>query len=117
MKLSKKNLVAAALFTGAAISAAFGQTPAEAIEKHRAAAKAAAGADLIGIYNAACGTGAPPPGRGPGRGAGAGPRPPREEWYAEPVRVFDNLYYLGTKVHGAWAVTTPQGIIVIDGLF
>jgi metallo-beta-lactamase class B len=37
--------------------------------------------------------------------------------YNEPVRVFDNLYFLGTKVHESWAVTTSDGIILIDALF
>jgi metallo-beta-lactamase class B len=47
-----------------------------------------------------------------GRGA-----PPRETWYAEPAKVADNLYFLGTKVHSAWALVGSQGIIVIEALF
>ena len=31
--------------------------------------------------------------------------------YAEPAQVFDNLYFVGTRNHGAWAVTTPAGIL------
>jgi metallo-beta-lactamase class B len=31
--------------------------------------------------------------------------------------VFDNLYYLGQSAYSAWAVTTSDGIIVIDALF
>ena len=88
-------------------------------DTHRANAKAAAGTDLTGVLTAACP--APPapgtPGRGPGRGTGPRPTPPREEWYNEPVKVFDNLYFLGTKVHDAWAVSTSDGIILIDALF
>jgi len=34
----------------------------------------------------------------------------------EPVRVFDNLYYVGLQQLGAWAVTTSQGIMLIDAL-
>lgn len=34
----------------------------------------------------------------------------------EPVKVFDNLYYVGLTELGAWAVTTSQGIILIDTL-
>jgi metallo-beta-lactamase class B len=58
----------------------------------------------------------------PGR-AGAAPAnaarqpPPREEWHAEPVKVFDNFYFIGTKEHGAWGVTTSDGLIVIDALY
>jgi metallo-beta-lactamase class B len=44
-------------------------------------------------------------------------QPAREEWYNEPVKVFDNLYFFGTKVHESWAVTTSEGIVVIDALF
>jgi metallo-beta-lactamase class B len=41
----------------------------------------------------------------------------RALWYAEPVKVFDNLYWLGTKIHSSWALTDGQGIIIIDTLF
>jgi metallo-beta-lactamase class B len=34
----------------------------------------------------------------------------------EPAKIFDNLYYLGVPSVSAWAVTTSQGIIVIDSL-
>jgi metallo-beta-lactamase class B len=39
---------------------------------------------------------------------------PRADWYVEPVKVFDNLYYLGTNVDSVWAITTSEGIILID---
>jgi metallo-beta-lactamase class B len=49
---------------------------------------------------------------------------PRDKWYgdpergyAEPVRVFDNLIYLGSKKDSIWAVTTSAGIILIDTNF
>jgi len=86
---------------------------------HRTAAKAAAGQDLVGVYNTACPSEAPPAPRPVVAGAARGPRPdpPRDQWYAEPVKVFDNLYFVGTKVHGSWAVTTSDGIIVLDTLF
>lgn len=32
------------------------------------------------------------------------------------TKVFDNLYYVGVKPVGAWAVTTSEGIILIDAL-
>ena len=31
--------------------------------------------------------------------------------------MFDNLYYIGTRVHSAWALTTSEGIIIIDSLY
>ena len=43
--------------------------------------------------------------------------PPRSEWYTEPQKVFDNLYYVGGSAqmnHNAWAVTTSAGIILFD---
>jgi metallo-beta-lactamase class B len=33
---------------------------------------------------------------------------------AEPMQVFDNLYFLGTKQVATWAIVTPAGIILID---
>jgi metallo-beta-lactamase class B len=43
--------------------------------------------------------------------------PPRETWYAEPARVFDNLYFVGGEIHSSWALTTTDGIILIDTIF
>ena len=31
--------------------------------------------------------------------------PARNTWYAEPAKVFDNLYFVGGKVHSSWALT------------
>ena len=33
-----------------------------------------------------------------------------------PARVFDNLYYLGIRKVTAWAINTPDGIILLDAL-
>jgi len=46
-----------------------------------------------------------------------GKAPPRASWYADPAKVFDNLYFVGGKVHSAWALTTPEGIILIDTIY
>jgi metallo-beta-lactamase class B len=43
--------------------------------------------------------------------------PPRDSWYAEPAKVFDNLYFVGGKVHSSWALTTSDGIILIDTIY
>ncbi|HYR91170.1 MAG TPA: MBL fold metallo-hydrolase [Terriglobia bacterium] len=40
--------------------------------------------------------------------------PPRSEWYTEPGKAFDNLYYIGSLRQSTWAVTTSEGIILID---
>src|SRR3982750_4688996 len=43
--------------------------------------------------------------------------PARKTWYAEPAKVFDNLYFVGGKVHSAWALKTKEGIILIDTIY
>jgi len=43
--------------------------------------------------------------------------PARDTWYAEPAKVFDNLYFVGGKLHSAWALTTREGIILIDTIY
>jgi metallo-beta-lactamase class B len=116
-------LAAPVLF--AANTAAWAQAPAPITpESLITAAKRAAGQDHAGTFLRICvapdnlGGGA---GRG-GRGA-ANAAPParvvpdRATWYAPPYKVFDNLYFIGTRIHSAWALTTSQGIIVIDTLF
>lgn len=85
------------------------------VDAHVAAARAAAGeyADMVDRLcprpraEAARGRGGPPP-------AGV---PARADWYAEPVQVFDNLYFVGMTEFSTWAVTTSDGIIVIDPIF
>ncbi len=42
---------------------------------------------------------------------------PRKDWFAFPANVFDNLYFIGTKTAGVWAINTPEGVIVIDANF
>ena len=66
------------------------------------------------VPGAAPAAGAPPAGapRGGGRGT-----PDRSTWYVEPVKVFDNLYFVGQSEYSAWAVKTSDGIILIDTLF
>ena len=43
--------------------------------------------------------------------------PARETWYADPAKVFDNLYFVGGRLHSAWALTTKQGIILFDTIY
>jgi metallo-beta-lactamase class B len=74
----------------------------------RGGAGAAAGASAGGARGAQGGA---------ARGAGAPPAPARDTWHAEPVKVFDNLYWLGQTEYSVWAVTTSAGIIVIDTIF
>lgn len=104
-------------------------------EAHIAAAKAAAGDDFQNLFEFQCngpgpggnrqgGRGAAPRGQGAGRGSGqraggqrqAGP-PDRATWHLEPVKVFDNVYFFGQTEYAVWAITTSQGIIVLDTIF
>jgi metallo-beta-lactamase class B len=43
--------------------------------------------------------------------------PARDTWYADPAKVFDNLYFVGGKLHSSWALTTKEGIILIDTIY
>ncbi len=42
---------------------------------------------------------------------------PARNWYAEPVQVFDDLYFLGQTAFSVWALRTSEGIILIDSIF
>jgi metallo-beta-lactamase class B len=98
-----------------------GQNVADTPEAHVAIARTAAGDTYQNLFNFLC---AAPVARGAGpRGGGARaggppPGPPdRSTWYAEPVKVFDNLYFVGQTEYSAWALTMPEGIILFDTLF
>jgi metallo-beta-lactamase class B len=108
--------------------AAFGltlQAQSPAIDAHVAAAKAAVGRDHQVLFTSLCSAEPTGPGTrrgGPAPASGATPAPPpgppaKDTWHAEPVKVFDNLYFLGMKEFSAWAVNTSEGIIIIDALF
>jgi metallo-beta-lactamase class B len=99
-------------------------------DAHIAAAKAAAGDDFQNLFQFQCngpGPGGPRAATGAGAGTqrpagpGAGQRPQgppeRSTWYAEPVKVFDNLYFFGQSEYAVWAITTSEGIIVLDTIF
>jgi len=95
------------------------RSPARSIDSYVSAAKAAAGTDWAGTFMRLCI--APPPapaGRGgPATAPGVRATPARETWYAEPRKVADNLYFLGTKTHSSWAIVGSEGIIIIEAAF
>src|SRR5687768_14584043 len=116
-------LLAVAIAAAVSITAQ-AQAPAPATpESLVAAAKRAAGTDYAGTFVRICvapeNAAAPAAGRGAARGATPPARvvPARDTWYARPYKVFDNLYFIGTRIHSAWALTTSDGIIVIDTLY
>lgn len=74
-------------------------------------AKTAAGLEWPGTFLRLC---IPP---APGGAANAAGPPLRDTWHAEPARVADNLYFLGTKIHNAWAIVGSEGIIVLEALY
>ncbi len=114
-----RTLASVLLATTAALSLAAAtaqaQTPAgpTTVETHLAAAKQAAGFDYTGTLARLCVA----PQTAPGPDRAPGPPPPREAWATEPAKVFDNLYFVGSKIHSAWALTSSEGIILIDTLY
>jgi metallo-beta-lactamase class B len=70
-----------------------------------------------GAATAAGPAGAPGRAGGAGRAGGGGQAPDRANWYAPPFKVFDNLYWLGTRQHSSWALQTSEGLIIIDTNF
>ena len=100
------------------LTMASAQTPAPTIDSLVGGAKNAAGTDWSGTFLRLCIPNPPAPARGGGRGAAAAPAPPaKNTWYAEPAKVADNLYFLGTKIHSAWAIVGSDGIIILEALF
>src|SRR4029077_9487385 len=96
-------------------ASAFAQSNAEAIDAHMAAARDAAGFDFTGTLARLCV--APSPVPTTVRDVAPGPPPARGTWVIEPAKVFDNLYFVGSKIHNSWALTSREGIILIDTLF
>jgi len=107
-------LVSVATGSGALLAA---QSDKASLEAHLAAARTAAGSEYTALADRLC---RPPQPAAP-TPAVSQPRPPgpppRDSWYAKPVKVFDNLYFVGQTEYSAWAVVTSDGIIVIDPIF
>jgi metallo-beta-lactamase class B len=118
MRTTVNALISAGFALAAVVAVVHGQAePTTTPEAHIAAAKAAARQDHIGLFDRVCGslTAAAQPA---GRGAPAAQATlARDNWHAEPVKVFDNLYFVGQTEYSAWAVTTSAGIILIDTIY
>jgi len=104
---------ALAVIAGLGVAGANAQDAANSVDSHLRAAKTAAEFDYTGTLARVCVL----PQTGPGRDVAPTPAPDRATWFAEPGKVFDNLYFVGTKVHSSWALTTSDGIILIDTLY
>ena len=115
-----KKLAAVLFAIVAALAVSAAQSVPDTVEGHVAAAKAAAGSEYAGIVARLCtAPAAPAPSNAaatPATPRAPGP-PARDTWYAKPVKVFDNLYFVGQSEYSAWAVTTSAGIIIIDPIF
>ena len=117
MRLGAALLMAA----GFGLMSADAAPQADSVDAHVLAAQKAAGLDFPGTLEVLCIQ--PSDGSDPAAAARAGntgrPRtiPPRESWYAEPAKVFDNVYWVGTKINSAWAIKTSAGIILIDTMY
>jgi metallo-beta-lactamase class B len=113
---------AACVGAGLVVTAATGQSGGDSAEAHIEAARRAAGSEYLPVFNGLCGpltpqrAPQPAPAVTPAPVSSADP-PPRAQWHVEPMKVFDNLYYLGQSEYTAWAITTSAGIIVTDPLF
>lgn len=112
------------LFAGWIAVEANAQTAEARAQAHVSAAKAVTfrpGNDMTDTFNVMCtppnqAAVALPPGV-PAAPRGLPRTHERAEWYTAPVKVFDNLYYLGSSDHNnqaVWAVNTSDGIILID---
>ena len=117
MRSLKLSLAAAALAVTMGIASpgiASAQDRPATIDGYLSQAKIAAGTDWSGTFLRLC---IPPPAQAQNAaGAPSGP-PAKELWYAEPAKVADNLYFLGTKIHSSWAIVGNQGIIIIEARY
>jgi metallo-beta-lactamase class B len=95
------------------------------VDQHLAAATEAAQADYAALFESTCGlvrpesAAASPAGTSPAAASPADAIDPaqRASWHLAPHQVFDNLYFVGQVEFSAWAITTSEGIIVMDALF
>src|ERR1700687_3403528 len=116
MKSHATNVgTALAIFSALYGVSVFAQNTPDRVDAHLIAARTAAGFDFTGTLARLCI--APVAVASTLRDVAPGPAPARDTWFAEPARVFDNLYFVGSKIHNSWALTTSQGIILIDTLF
>jgi metallo-beta-lactamase class B len=114
--MGTSRILSACVVSSALASATLaGQSGQGTVEAHVAAARAAARTDFTALFGL-CEPPAAASAAQPAASRPAGP-PPRETWQAEPVKVFDNLYFVGEQEYSAWAVTTSEGIIIIDPIF
>jgi len=107
-------IFAAAVLCAMSVCCAQAQPAADSIDAHLAAAKKAAGLEFRNVLTSLCIA----PANAPPRDVKPAPPPPdRARWYTEPAKVFDDLYFVGTKDRSSWVLPTSEGIILIDTTF
>src|ERR1700687_5606843 len=106
---------ALAIFSALYGVSAFAQNTPDTVDAHLIAARTAAGFDFTGTLARLCI--APVAVASTIRDSARGPAPARDTWFIEPAKVFDNLYFVGSKIHSSWALKTSEGIILIDTLY
>ncbi len=96
------------------------QTPADSVRSYVEAARSFAGNDHAFVFGQLCET----PIKAVNAAAVTEKVPAAlpiidaaREWYAEPAKVFDDLYFLGQTAFSVWALRTPEGIILVDAIF
>ncbi len=110
-------LAAAITWSSTAITA---DAPAQSVAQHVEAARRAAGTDHGFIFGRLCEVpikainAAPAVGEVPAELPGTDPS---RKWYAEPARVFDDLFFLGQTAFSVWGLRTSGGIILVDAIF
>ncbi len=82
-------------------------------QRYVAAAMELAQSDLIEEANSYCSATGP---RRPALNREADGGAPLEDYQLEPIKVFENLYYVGFNDVGAWVIPTSDGIILMDTL-
>lgn len=82
-------------------------------QQHVATAMKIAGSDLVPEAKAFCTPTGPQRPALARQAAGLAPEPDR---LLEPIRMFENLYYVGFSDVGAWVIPTSDGIILFDAL-
>ena len=118
MKIERVSLFVTAL---AVFAACAPPDPAEEVMELVESARATAGADHQFVFGELCEgpieavsalpvTGAVPPSL-------PNTNPDIGDWYTDPVRVFDDLFYLGQTRFGVWGLRTSEGIILVDAIF
>ena len=125
--LEARICAALAIVAGLAASSVFAQqAPAQRdfdaeIRAAVQSAKTAAGFEFLGTLVRTCllpqSGGEDTSDNVPGYVTNPASAPARDTWYAEPGKVFDNLYFVGGKIHSSWALTTSEGIILIDAIY